>query len=60
MPSEDGVRRDDRRDLVEQPSTKWLAFDSEATGLVVSQPKSLLAEVLAEDVVLFEQVGDQS
>ena len=58
VPAQDGVRRDDRRDLGQELSTESLALGCEPPALVVGQPETLSAELLLEDAILLDEVVD--
>jgi len=58
VPSQDGVRRDNRGDASQQAATEWLAFGCETLALVVSQPWPLVAELLFEYADHFRLVVD--
>ncbi len=58
VPSEDGVRRDNGRDLSEDFSTKGLSFYRKLSSLVVGQARSPTAVQVFEDALLFDQVVD--
>jgi hypothetical protein len=59
MPSQDGVRRDQRRHLTQDLSSEALpAVRRESTPLGVGQPQAPAIELLVEHAVLFPQVRD--
>jgi len=55
MPAQDGLGRDERRELIKQPSTQDLAADSEATPVVITQAKPTAANLPLQDAVFFEK-----
>ena len=58
VPAHDGVRRDDRPNLSEYLSARDLAFDRQASPLVVIEPDPLPAMRFLQDLVLSAQVFD--
>jgi hypothetical protein len=58
VPAHDRVGRDDGGDSVEKSATQLLPLRSEASLLVVRQPKLPPLELLFEDAVLLEEVLD--
>src|ERR1035441_9235601 len=48
MPAQNGVRREERADLVQELATQDLAFDGQATTLVVVEQDPFLAVLLLE------------
>ena len=57
MPSEDGVRRDNGRDLSEDFSTNGLSLYRKPSSLVVGQARSLEAVQVFEDAVLLDHIA---
>jgi hypothetical protein len=58
MPAQNGVGRDDRRQLRQKPATKTGAEDRQAPPFAVGQPHSLTSQLRFQDAVLFAQVQD--
>jgi len=58
VPTQNGVRGNDRGDASEDPSAEDLALGSEATTLGVGQSKAFFAELLLQNSVLFDEVPD--
>ncbi len=58
MPTQDGVRRDERCNLGEGASTDGLAADRQPATLIVGQPESSATELLLQDAVLLSEVFD--
>ena len=57
MPAEDGVGRDDARDLTEETSPDGFPFHCRSSTLVIGESQSLLAEQLPEHTVLFHHIA---
>ena len=58
MPTQDGVRRDERCNLGEGASPDGLAADRQPATLIVGQPESSATELLLQDAVLLSEVFD--
>jgi hypothetical protein len=58
MPSQDGVRRDQRRHLTQDVSSEAVPVHGEPTSLGIGQPQAPSVKVLFQDAVLFSQVLD--
>ena len=56
MPSEDRVRRDDRRDLAQHASAHLVPTNGEPTPLVIAEPETPALELLPQDAILLDQV----
>ena len=57
MPPEDCVRREQGPNLLEFLAAKELAFDCQATTLIIGQQDSLVVELLFENGVLGAKVN---
>jgi len=58
MPTENRVRRHNRGDLPEDPTSEPFAEDSQATALVIGQPQSPAAQLRLQDAVFFPEILD--
>ncbi len=58
MPTQDGVRRDERCNLGEGASPDGLAPNRKPTTLIVGQAESSTPELLLQDAVLFSEIFD--
>ena len=58
MPAHDRVRRDDGRHLVEDLPAQAFGLGCQPAALVVGQPETPSLELLLENAVLLEQIGD--
>ena len=58
VPTQDGVRRDERRNICESASPDGLAADREPATLIVGQTETSAAELLLQDAVLFSEILD--
>ena len=58
VPAHDGVGRDDRGNSRQQSPPKGLALGRQPTALVIVEPESSLAELVLENTVLLDRVGD--
>jgi hypothetical protein len=58
MPAENRVRRDNRRNLCQKPTTEPRAEGSQVPPFVVGQPHALVAQLRLQDPVLLAQVLD--
>ena len=58
MPPENRVRRDDRRDLREDPAAEALTDDRETSTLVVIQPQPPAVQLRFQDAILFPEEFD--
>ena len=58
MPSENRVRRDDRRDVREDPTAEALTDDGETPTFVVIQPQPPAVQLRLQNAVLFAQEFD--
>jgi hypothetical protein len=56
VPTQDGVRREERADLCQELATEDFSFDSQASTLVVVQQDAAFAEFLLEDLVLGAEI----
>jgi hypothetical protein len=54
MPTQNRVRRDDGRQLLEQPSAERLAFHRQSPPFIVGQQDAFLAELLTQELVFGE------
>src|ERR1019366_7560432 len=58
MPAQNGVRREERTDLLQCLAAQDLAFDSQAASLIVIEQNPFLADLLAQHLVLRTQILD--
>src|ERR1019366_5606961 len=58
MPAQNGVRREQRTDLVQELATQDLAFDGQAAPLIVVEQDPFLAHLLSEHLVFRAQILD--
>ena len=58
MPPENGVGRDDCRDLCQDPTAEALTDGGETPALIVAQPQPLAAQLPFQYAVLFSQELD--
>jgi hypothetical protein len=58
MPAENRIRRHNRRNLRQKPTTNTRAEDCQAPPFVVGQLHALTAQLCLQDAVLFAQVLD--
>ena len=58
VPAEDGVGCHDRRDASEDSASQDFALRGETPALVVGEAQTLASELLLEDAVLLDEVGD--
>ena len=58
MPPHQRIRRHQRRDRIEGPAPQGLRLRRQATALIVGQLQSPAPELLLEDAVLLDQVGN--
>lgn len=58
VPAQNGVSRDDRRHLCQQPTTESRATSSQAPSVAVGEPQTLILQVRLQHAVLFAQVLD--
>jgi hypothetical protein len=58
VPTQDGVGSGERRDARKEPASEGPALRGEAAALVVGEPSPPAAELLLQDAVLLDQVGD--
>ena len=58
MPSEDGVRGDDGRNLPQKSSTEPCTEPRQATPFLVGQPHALVSQLRLENLVLLAEIGD--
>jgi len=59
IPAQDSFRSDDASDLFKDLAAQDLAFDGEATALIIARAEALVAQLLAEDAVLLKEVLDE-
>src|SRR5215471_14836924 len=59
MPGQQGLGRDNRRPLSQNPASKSLGPRGQSAALVIVGPESPLAELFAQHSVLFPKVVDQ-
>ena len=60
MTAEDGVGRDDARDLTKETSPDGSSFHCRSSTLLIGETHSLLAEQLPERAVLFHHIASRS
>ena len=58
IPGENGVRRDDGGDFIENLSAEGLALRGESAAFAIGQPKTSAAELSFENPILLDQVVD--
>ena len=58
VPAQDGVGRDDARDLGQELSAERLSLDREPSPLLVGESDSAAAELFAKEPVLLDEVVD--
>jgi hypothetical protein len=58
VPRQQCVRRHDRCDLAQGPSSHYPDFRGEPTALVVGEAQTPGSELFAQDAVLFLEIGD--
>lgn len=60
MPSENGVRSDDRADLIQRLASDGLAEHGELPSLIVIESRTLATELIAKGLVLRLEILDHS
>jgi hypothetical protein len=53
VPAQNGVRRDNRRHLHQQPTTESRATGGQASSLVVGEPQPVVLQLRLQHAVLF-------
>jgi hypothetical protein len=59
VPSQQRVRRDDRRDLTQGLPTQPVGPYGESPAVVIGEPQAPAADLLPEDAILFDQIGER-
>ena len=58
VPTEDGIRREERAYFAEELAAEHLSLDSQTAPLIVAEQEAFLAEFLLEHLILGSQVLD--
>ena len=58
MPTQEGVRCDERSEVAERPATHGLGFRCQAATLHIGEPQPPRGELFAKDAVFFLEIVD--
>ena len=59
MPPQDRVRRDDARDLTQDPPTQPIPTDRQPASIVIGELEPLSTQLASEDPIFFQQIRDR-